>query len=127
MRILCSTPPIEGVFGPFIPLGRALVEAMACGVPVVGSTSGEISAVIGDAGLLTPEADAVCLRDALARVLADPGLRQELGRRGRERVLAHFTHQRIAEHTVAVYRDAVARSSGIASATTGARGSWPST
>ena len=39
-----------------------LIEAMACGVPVVGSRSGEIPAVIGEAGLLVPEGDAAALQ-----------------------------------------------------------------
>jgi glycosyltransferase involved in cell wall biosynthesis len=91
--------------------GRALVEAMACGVAVVGSTSGEIGDVVGDAGLLAPEGDAVCLRDALQRLLGDAVRRRELGRRGRERVLALYTHARIAEQTVAVYQTATRRAS----------------
>ena len=37
--------------------GRVLIEAMACGVPVIGSNSGEIPHVIGDAGLVFPEGD----------------------------------------------------------------------
>src|SRR5262249_44967029 len=41
--------------------GRALTEAMACEVPVVGSDSGEIARVIGDAGLVFPEGDATAL------------------------------------------------------------------
>jgi glycosyltransferase involved in cell wall biosynthesis len=92
--------------------GRALVEAMACGVAVVGSSSGEIGDVVGEAGLLAPEGDAVCLRDALHRLLSDPALRRELGHRGRERVLARYTHDRIAEQTVAVYEAAVESSRG---------------
>ncbi len=47
--------------------GRVLVDAMACGVPVIGSTCGEIPNVIGDAGLIFPEGDAAALRDQLAR------------------------------------------------------------
>ena len=42
--------------------GRVLQEAMACAIPVVGSDSGEIPHVIGDAGLVTPEGDAAALR-----------------------------------------------------------------
>jgi glycosyltransferase involved in cell wall biosynthesis len=106
--------------------GRALVEAMACGVAVVGSTSGEIGDVIGDAGLLTPEGDVVCLRDALARLLGDPSLRRDLGQRGRERVVGLYTHERIAEQTVAVYRAAVVPN-GIRSAMSLGGGSWPGT
>ena len=84
--------------------GRVLVEAMACGVPVIGSTSGEIPRVIGDGGLLVAEGDAAALRDALARLAGDPELRAELGRRGRRRVVERFTHEQIARETRAVYR-----------------------
>ncbi|MDW7992018.1 MAG: glycosyltransferase family 4 protein [Anaerolineae bacterium] len=84
--------------------GRVLVEAMACSVPVVGSTCGEIPHVIGDAGLLFPEGDAEALREALRQLQADPALRLELGRRGRERVLARYTHARVAAQTVEMYR-----------------------
>ena len=87
--------------------GRSLVEAMACGVPVIGSTCGEIPSVIGDAGIIVPEGDATALREALTRTLHDPCLRADLANRGRERVLALYTHRRIAEQTVAVYRSAL--------------------
>jgi glycosyltransferase involved in cell wall biosynthesis len=87
--------------------GRAVMEAMACGIPVVGSDSGEIPHVLGDAGLVVREADPPALRSALARLLAQPELRVELGQRGRARVLECFTNQRIAEHTVRVYRAAL--------------------
>jgi glycosyltransferase involved in cell wall biosynthesis len=87
--------------------GRALMEAMACGVPVVGSSSGEIPHVIGEAGLIVPEGDPVALRNTLARLLGDCGLRAELGQRGRARVLACFTHARIADQTVRAYQAAL--------------------
>jgi glycosyltransferase involved in cell wall biosynthesis len=87
--------------------GRALMEAMACGVAVVGSASAEIPNVVGDAGLVVPEGDATALRDAIARVLGDRDLREELGRRGRARVLDSYTNQRIAEQTVAAYGSAL--------------------
>ncbi len=85
--------------------GRVLVEAMACGVPVVGSTCGEIPNVIGDAGLIVPEGDVSALADALRRLQRDESLRAELRNKGRERVLAMFTQKRIAEETVRVYRE----------------------
>jgi glycosyltransferase involved in cell wall biosynthesis len=83
--------------------GRVLIEAMACGVPVVGSRSGEIPYVIGDAGLLFPEADADALAQTLADLVAEPGQRRARAERGRERVLAHFTQARIAAATADVY------------------------
>lgn len=84
--------------------GRVLIEAMACGVAVVGSTCGEIPQVIGEAGLIFPEGDASALRAHLARLQADPSLRAELAARGRARVLSHYTQARIAADTYAVYR-----------------------
>jgi glycosyltransferase involved in cell wall biosynthesis len=87
--------------------GRAVMEAMACGVPVVGSDSGEIPHVVADAGVIVREGDPLALCDALAQLLREPALREQLGRRGRERVLECFTHQRIAEQTVRVYRAAL--------------------
>jgi glycosyltransferase involved in cell wall biosynthesis len=85
--------------------GRVLIEAMSCGVPVVGSSSGEIPHVVGDGGLTFPEGDVAALRGRLAALQADPGLRAELARRGRERVLAHYTQAAIARRHVAVYRE----------------------
>jgi len=85
--------------------GRVLVEAMACGVVAVGSEAGEIPHVIGDAGPVFPENDALALHAALKRLLESPELRRQLGARGRARVLAQFTQQQVAQATVAVYRE----------------------
>jgi glycosyltransferase involved in cell wall biosynthesis len=84
--------------------GRVLVEAMACGVPVIGSDSGEIPHVIGDAGLIFPEGKADILRAHLSRLMGDPTLHADLARRGRERVLARFTQAQVAAQTYQVYR-----------------------
>jgi glycosyltransferase involved in cell wall biosynthesis len=88
--------------------GRVLVEAMACGVPVVGSDSGEIPNVIGDAGLVFPEGQVDTLRDHLTRLLSDLDLRAGLARRGRERVLARYTQAHVAAETYRVYQATLA-------------------
>jgi glycosyltransferase involved in cell wall biosynthesis len=88
--------------------GRALMEAMACGVPVIGSSSGEIPNLIGDAGLVFDEGNSEALRAALRRLLEDTELQSELRQRGRTRIMERFTHQRIAERTVEVYRSMIA-------------------
>jgi glycosyltransferase involved in cell wall biosynthesis len=77
---------------------------MACGVPVVGSDSGEIPNVIGNAGLAFPEQDVGALYAHLRTLIGDRDLWHELSRRGRERVRAGFTQSRVAAQTVAVYR-----------------------
>jgi glycosyltransferase involved in cell wall biosynthesis len=84
--------------------GRVLVEAMACGVPVVGSDSGEIPHVIGDAGLVFAEDRADALQAHLSRLLRDPDLRADLARRGHDRFLAHYTQARVAADTYRVYQ-----------------------
>ena len=83
--------------------GRVLVEAMACEVAVVGSDSGEIPGVIGEAGLVFPEGQAQSLRAALQRLANDPALRRQLSQAGRRRVLERYTQARIAEQTYEVY------------------------
>ena len=89
--------------------GRALVEAMASGVPVVGSDSGAIPDVIGDAGLIVPEDDAAALAAALTRLQSDAELRARLSDAGRQRVLDHFTHEQVAAATIRVYHEMLTR------------------
>ncbi len=84
--------------------GRVLVEAMASGVPVIGSDSGAIPGVIGDAGLIVPEGDVEALARALEQVRSGANLRQAMAARGRQRFLSHFTHESVAAATVNVYR-----------------------
>jgi glycosyltransferase involved in cell wall biosynthesis len=90
--------------------GRVLIEAMSCGVPVVGSSSGEIPNVIGDAGLTYPEGDARALAAALRRLAAEPALYADLARRGRVRVLERYTQAALARQYYDVYRQMIAGS-----------------
>ncbi len=83
--------------------GRILVEAMACEVPVIGSDSGEIPNVIGEAGLIFPEGDAAALAKAIRSVIDDPEFAKSLGKAGRERVLQNYTQERVADHTYQIY------------------------
>ena len=80
---------------------------MACEVAVLGSNSGEIPNVIGDAGLIFPEEDEQALQQQLLNVMQSETLRYELGEYGRKRVLAHYTQSQIANETVAVYHQMV--------------------
>ncbi|HSM55762.1 MAG TPA: glycosyltransferase [Candidatus Sulfomarinibacteraceae bacterium] len=88
--------------------GRVLVEAMACEVAVIGSDSGEIPNVVGDAGLIFPEGDARALAAQLCRLMQTEDLRDKLGRAGRERVLQHYTQAQVAAKTVEVYHQITA-------------------
>lgn len=88
MDLLCApsqtTPAWKEQFG------RMIVEAFACGVPVVGSDSGEIPFVIGDSGVVVEEADERGWVAALEHLLTDEALRGELGERGLARARAEF-------------------------------------
>ena len=84
--------------------GRVLIEAMACGVNVVGSDSGEIAHVIGDAGLVFKMGDSAALAACLRRLRDDPALRAELRERGLKRVQERYTQQALADQTVDAYR-----------------------
>lgn len=85
--------------------GRVLIEAMACGLPVVGSDSGAIPGVIGNGGLIFPEGDVDALAKHLYDLQSKADLRSILGKAGRQRVLDNFTHEQIAKATVEVYRE----------------------
>ncbi len=91
--------------------GHVLIEAMACGVPVVGSDSGAIPEVIGDAGVVVPEGDVTGLTRAISQLLADPARRRDLAARGRARVLSQYTNESIAQRLVTVW-DHVLKSGG---------------
>jgi colanic acid/amylovoran biosynthesis glycosyltransferase len=79
-----------------------LMEAMACGVPVVASRLSGIPELVEDgvSGLLIPPGDAAALADALRRLNDDPSLRRRLGSAGREKVLEEFDVRRNAAELV---------------------------
>lgn len=82
--------------------GRVIVEAMASGVPVIGSTCGAIPEVIGDAGLVFPEGDGDALASALRQMLSDAALRERLALAGLARV-EQYSWERVAEKTYELY------------------------
>jgi len=87
--------------------GHVLIEAMACGAPVIGSDSGAISEVIGPAGMVFPEDDVEALAGRLAQAMDNQAELDRLSDLGRERVEMMYTHARIAEKTYHVYRSVI--------------------
>lgn len=77
-------------------LSNAALEAMAMELPVVATTAGGMAEAIteGVEGFLVPARDAAAITQALARLLDNPLLRQQMGQAGRRRVESHFHLQR---------------------------------
>jgi phosphatidylinositol alpha-1,6-mannosyltransferase len=83
--------------------GLVFLEANACGKPVIGARAGGVTDAVadGESGLLVPQNDVAALSAAIVALLTDSQRAQALGRRGRERVLAHFTWQQVGANTLA--------------------------
>jgi glycosyltransferase involved in cell wall biosynthesis len=92
--------------------GRVIIEAHACGVPVIGSDSGAIPEVIGPAGLTFPEGNIAALADSIMTLAKSVPKAIELGLMGRERVLGNYTWRRVAERMRDVYRQVMGETCG---------------
>jgi len=83
--------------------GHILLEAMAAGVPVIGSSSGEIPNVIGEGGLVFEESNVEQLSQALDSLAGDESKRQKLAREGFDRARNNFGHDLIARKQFELY------------------------
>lgn len=104
LDVLVNASPAE-------PFGRTIIEAQACGLPVVAVRGGGVPEFVDDGrtGLLVPPRDPAAMATALQRVLTDHDLRVRLVASARARVVERLTVQQQAEATAAVIRAAVAR------------------
>ena len=87
--------------------GMVLIEAQACGTPVIGTTVGGIPYAIvdGETGLLVPPKDSEALADAIKQILSDEKLAEEMGRRGSERVNKEFIWEKSTENFLEIVRE----------------------
>ncbi|NPA92006.1 MAG: glycosyltransferase family 4 protein [Chloroflexi bacterium] len=87
--------------------GLPVLEAMACGTPVIAANAASLPELVGDAGLLVAPRDVEGLAEAMLQVLTDPSLKEELSRRAMDKAL-RFTWEEVARATLDAY-DWVAR------------------
>ncbi|MCX7682258.1 MAG: glycosyltransferase family 4 protein, partial [Anaerolineae bacterium] len=83
--------------------GLPVLEAQACGTPVLASNTSSLPEAAGDAAIMVPPDDVEALATALDQLLSSEGLRQEMRERGL-RHAAQFSWQRTARETAQVYR-----------------------
>ena len=91
--------------------GLPILEAMACGTPVIAANTSSLPEVVGDAGLLVSPDDPQELAAAIQRVLTEPGLATTLRERGLARA-RQFTWERTARETMTVYQEVWAEMGG---------------
>ena len=86
-------------------LGTSILDAMACGRPVVATTAGGIPEVVedGHTGLLVPPRDHQAMADAIVKLLKDAELRSAMGEAGRSLASARFSAERMVQDTLRVY------------------------
>ena len=98
-------------------MSNAIMEAMQHGLPVIGSRAAGTPELLEDgaAGRLFDAGDTAVLGEAIRELARDPGLRRELGARGRRRIQLHFSERRMIHGTLLVYAEA-ARQAGLAAA-----------
>ena len=87
-------------------LGTSLLDAMACGKPIVATRTGGIPEVVvdGKTGFLVPPRDPAAMARALVRLLKDPALRDAMGRAGRALFEQRFTADVMVQGTLEVYK-----------------------
>jgi len=100
ISVLCSHPVVET-----FPL--TVLEAMACGLPVISTDVGSVSEIITDRenGILIPSGDTEGLADAILELGSDRYLRQRLGENAREKAAGSFSTEEMVEKYIAVFDD----------------------
>jgi glycosyltransferase involved in cell wall biosynthesis len=113
-RPLRELPPVMNALDAFIlpswsvpswkeQFGRVIIEAHACGTPVIGSDSGAIPDVVGDGGIIYPERDPQGLAAAIIELRANPARAREMGEAGRAQVEANYTWRQVAARMRDIY------------------------
>ncbi len=87
--------------------GRVLIEAMACGTAVIGSSSGAIPEVIADAGIIFREGDTVALAKAIHSLYQSATQHKQIVQRGLQLVKERYSQEVIVDHLATLYRELV--------------------
>lgn len=91
---------------------RTILEAMACGVPVVCTELPQLVDIVTGSGILVPVRDSEALAEALIQIVTDSDRARELGENGRERVVSDFSWDDTVRKTLELYEEVIASSDG---------------
>lgn len=83
--------------------GMVLIEAMACGIPVISSVSGSIAEVVGNAGLLVSPSDFIALSEKIKMIYENLSLRKDLGYKSLQRANDFFDAKKVALEIKKIY------------------------
>lgn len=90
--------------------GLSILEAMACGLPIIATRVSAIPELVGDAGILMPPGESAALCSALLQLAYGPDLRRELGTKARYRYEQLFSVDTMVQKTAALYHTMLAAS-----------------
>lgn len=89
--------------------GMCLIEAMACGLPIVTTNSGAIPEVCGDAALISRHSDVNDLKTNLEKLIYNVDLRQSLSKKARTRALQRYDCHKIGQQIQTIYEEIACR------------------
>lgn len=91
---------------------RTILEAMACGVPVVCTELPQLVDIVAGSGILVPVRESEAIAEALIQIVTDPDRARELGESGRDRVASDFSWEDTVRRTLELYEEVIASSDG---------------
>ncbi len=86
---------------------RTILEAMACGIPVVCTELPQLVDVVDGCGLLVPVKDSQALAEGILRIISDRDLAQKFGRNGRDKVVENYSWEDTVKKTVQLYEELI--------------------
>jgi glycosyltransferase involved in cell wall biosynthesis len=109
LPVLLSAATLFGYPSLYEGFGLPVLEAMACGTPIVAANQSSLPEVVGDAGLTVDPTDVAALATAITRLLDDPSLRERLSAAGLAQA-ARFTWPTMAAKLLRVYQEVIEES-----------------
>lgn len=86
---------------------RTILEAMACGLPVVCTKLPQLTDVVKGCGILVPVRDSKALAEAMSKIISDESLAQKLGESGRKKVVENNSWEDTVKKTIQLYRELI--------------------